>query len=192
MVRWLLLAVSLALPGSATARLVHDPYLAPPLRRALPSGLDYLESGLYWLQDWTGAGNPRDPASVMALFEDQAARWFDFGAITLRVAGPGYLARDILRRSHLQNRVRDRLFEALALRMGWMDDRMPRFRPLPPTMAGPNHVIMGGVFLHYAGPRLRLEFHFYLSERGWRIFDVTSNGVSLLVPLREAYRRGEL
>ncbi len=191
-VRGLLLVLCLALSWGVRAELVYDPVTSIYPRRALPTGLDYLESGLYWMQDWTGAENARDPASVVALFEDQMGRMFDLGAMAFYVGGPDYLARNILQRSHFQNRVRDRLFEEMALRMGWFSDRMPRFWPQLPYPAGPNHMVMGGLFMHYGGPHLRLEFHFYFSERGWRIFDVTSNGVSLLRPVRQAYRQGRL
>ncbi len=49
-----------------------------PLRRDLPNAIDLMESGLYWLQDLSGVDRPRDPASIIALMEDQAARFFDF------------------------------------------------------------------------------------------------------------------
>ncbi len=32
-----------------------------------------------------------------------------------------------------------------------------------------------------------LDFHFYLSSRGWRIYDVTSNGMSAVDGLRKSY-----
>ena len=59
----------------AAAAWVVDPGRVP-VRRTLPNAVDMMESGLYWLQDMTGVGDPRDPASVVSLMEDQAARFF--------------------------------------------------------------------------------------------------------------------
>ena len=133
-----------------------------------------------------------DPATLIALLEDQFARHFDLGYMAYRVAGPRYAVQDLLERSHFQNRVRDRLFTLIARRMGWTGSRMPRFAPLIPYRSGPNEITVGGRFHHYAGPRVRLEFRLYLSERGWRVFDVRSNGRSLVLQLRWEFRRGDL
>ena len=181
------LVLLLSFGQAASAGLVYDPAGYPHLRRSLPSGLDWFESGLYWLQDWTGAENPRDPASIIKLMEDQAARYFDLGYIAYRVGGPRYAAMDILKRTHFQNRVQDRLFSAMARRMGMTGDRMPRFTPLVPRRNGLTGWVAGGVFHHYAGPTIWLKFHFAYSDRGWRIVDVTSNGRSLVEGLRQVY-----
>jgi ABC-type transporter MlaC component len=182
---WLLLCSLLLLPLPATA-FINDPG-SVPLRRSLPNGLDLLESGLYWLQDMSGVDNPRDPASIIALMEDQAARFFDFAYMSYLVAGPHYTQLNALQRSHFQNRVRDQLFTALARRMGMFNVRMPGFRPLRPWRTGPYSWSAGADIHHPGGPSVRLVFHFYLSSRGWRIYDVTSNGVSAIATLRQRH-----
>jgi ABC-type transporter MlaC component len=158
-----------------------------PVRPTLPTGVDLMESALYWMQDITGADDPRDPASVISLMENQAARFFDFAYIAYLVAGPQYARMDVLERSHFQNRVRDQVFSMLARRMGLYDVRMPRFRPLPPVRTGIGTWQAGGVFYHLQGPSVRLTFEFYLTPRGWRIYDVSSNGMSAVAALRERY-----
>jgi len=155
-----------------------------PLRRDLPNGIDMLESGLYWLQDLSGVTSPRDPASVVGLMEDQAARFFDLAYMSYLVAGPEYTRLNALQRSHFQNRLRDRLFEGLAKQMGLFEVRLPRVQPLLPRQTGPFTGIAGGTFYHAGGPHIRLVFCFYLSTNGWRIYDVTSNGVSAVKQLR--------
>lgn len=160
-----------------------------PLRPDLPSGLDLMESGLYWLQDMTGAGNPRDPASVVALWEEQAGRLFDLAYMAWKVAGPDYARLNVLERAHFQNRLRDEMFSRLARQMGLLDVRMPYFRPLPPVRTSAWSWTLGGVVWHRGGPWVRLGFHFYLTPRGWRIYDVTANGVSFTDQLRrEGFR----
>ena len=158
-----------------------------PLRRDLPNALDMMESGLYWLQDLSGVDHPRDPASIIALMEDQAARFFDFAYIAYLVAGPDYTRRNALERAHFQNRIRDQLFADLARKMGMYDVRMPSFAPLVPRQVSSYTWTMGGEFYHRGGPYIRLVFYFYLSPQGWRIYDVRSNGASAVDGLRRAY-----
>jgi ABC-type transporter MlaC component len=158
-----------------------------PLRRSLPNGIDLMESGLYWMQDMTSADDLRDPASIVGLMEDQAARFFDFAYMAYLIGGPGYTRLDVLERSHFQNRVRDRLFKALAHKVGMYNRRMPRFRPLLPVATSSYTWQAGGVFYHPGGPVLSVYFHFYLTPRGWRIYDVSSNGVSAVNDLRKRF-----
>jgi len=178
--------VTLLLTPPPASAWVVDPGRVP-VRRTLPNAVDMMESGLYWLQDMTGVGDPRDPASIVSLMEEQAARYFDFSYIAYLVAGPEYARLDVLERSHFQNRVRDRLFSWLAHQMGMYDVRMPMFRPLVPVRTSLETWRAGGVFYHPDGPAIRLTFNFYLTPRGWRIYDVDSNGVSVVAELRRRY-----
>ena len=180
-----ILAGVLLTPLAASAWVV-DPGRVP-VRRTLPNAVDMMESGLYWLQDMTGVGDPRDPASMISLMEDQAARFFDFSYIAYLVAGPEYAQLDVLERSHFQNRIRDRLFTWLARQTGMYDVRLPSFRPLRPVRTGIETWQAGGVFYHPNGPAIRLTFNFYLTPQGWRIYDVDSNGVSVVAELRKRY-----
>jgi len=158
-----------------------------PMRKSLPNGIDLMESGLYWLQDMTSAYSPRDPASIVGLMEDQAARFFDFAYMAYLIAGPEYTRLDVLQRSHLQNRVRDHLFQVLAHKIGLYDARLPHFQPLVPVPTSKNTWKAGGVIYHRGGPVVRLYFHFYRTPYGWRIYDVSSNGVSAVADLRKQF-----
>lgn len=158
-----------------------------PLRQNLPNGIDMLESGLYWLQDFSAVEDARDPASLVSLMEDQLARFFDLSYMSYLAAGPAYTRLDILERSHFQNRLRDQLFAMLAKRVGLYGNRLPRLRPLMPVRNGRYGWAIGGLIMYPGEPSIRLLFQFYLSPRGWRIYDVTSNGYSLLSELRRRY-----
>ena len=179
-----LLGVLLVTPP-ASAYFTEPGYV--PLRRNLPSAIDLMESSLYWMQDMAGVDDPRDPAAIIALMEDQAARFFDFSYMAYLIAGPEYTRMNVLDRSHFQNRIRDRVFSMLAKRMGMLDVRMPAFRAVIPRRTGTYTAVAGGEFYHRGGPRIRLLFYFYYSSKGWRIYDVTSNGVSAIAELRRVY-----
>ena len=180
----LLLGILLVAPP-ASAYVSEPGYV--PLRRTLPSAIDLMETSLYWMQDMAGVDDPRDPAAIIALMEDQAARFFDFAYMSYLVAGPEYTRLNALQRSHFQNRLRDKLFTKLARRMGMFNSRIPRIRPMIPRPTGPYSWVAGGTFYHPAGPNIRLVFYFYLSSNGWRIYDVSSNGVSVVGDLRKTH-----
>ena len=182
----LLLLLSAALSAPPVSAYFAEPGYIPP-RSSLPSAIDLMESSLYWMQDMAGVDDPRDPAAIIALMEDQAARFFDFSYMAYLVAGPEYARMNVLDRSHFQNRVRDSLFAMLARQMGMLDVRMPAFRPLVPRRHGLYTVAAGGEFYHRGGPHIRLLFYFYRSAKGWRIYDVTSNGVSAVKQLRRQF-----
>ncbi len=173
----------LAYSPSVTSYTLYSPDHVP-IRQSLPSGIDMMEYGLYWLQDMTSVYEPRDPSTVIRLMEEQAARYFDFAYMAYLVGGAEYVELDVLERSHFQNRVRDRVFELLAKETGMYDVRMPRFRPLFPVATSRYSWVAGGDFFHQGGAVTRLFFHFYLTPRGWRIYDVSSNGVSVVDVLR--------
>ena len=187
--RVLLLTGTLIAPGlvSVNAAAWGTSPAGVPMRQDLPNGIDLLESSLYWLQDMSGVDNPRDPAAIVSLMEDQAARFFDFSYMAYLVAGPSYTRLNVLERSHFQNRIRDRLFSGLAYKMGMQSPRLPRFRPVMPVQASLWSWTAGGEFYHRGGPNIRLIFHFYMTPRGWRIYDVTSNGMSAVAGLRRSY-----
>ena len=187
--RVLLLTGTLIVPGLVpvnAAAWVTNP-AGVPMRQNLPNGIDLLESSLYWLQDMSGVDDPRDPAAIISLMEDQAARFFDFSYMAYLVAGPSYTRLNVLERSHFQNRIRDRLFSGLAYKMGMQSPRLPRFRPVMPVQTSLWSWTAGGEFYHRGGPNIRLIFHFYMTPRGWRIYDVTSNGMSAVAGLRRSY-----
>ncbi len=182
----LLLFLGTLLPLASVSAYLNEPGYVP-LRRHLPSAIDLMESSLYWMQDMAGVDDPRDPAAIIALMENQAARFFDFSYMAYLVAGPEYTRLNVLDRSHFQNRIRDRVFSMLAKRMGMLDVRMPAFRAAIPRRTGTYTAVAGGEFYHRGGPHIRLLFHFYYSSKGWRIYDVTSNGVSAIAELRRLY-----
>ena len=187
--RVLLLTGALIVPGLVSvnaAAWVTSP-AGVPMRQDLPNGIDVLESSRDWVQDMSGVDDPRDPAAIISLMEDQAARFFDFSYMAYLVAGPSYTRLNVLERSHFQNRIRDRLFSGLAYKMGMQSSRLPRFRPVMPVQTSLWSWTAGGEFYHRGGPNIRLIFHFYMTPRGWRIYDVTSNGMSAVAGLRRSY-----
>lgn len=152
--------------------------------RALPSSLDLMEAGLYWLQDMTRPAEARDPATLVSAAQELAARQFDFAELAWYTAGWNYLRLDLLERSHFQNRLRDRLFAALARSMGMYDPLPPDMRVLPPVQSGIDRITITVIVVPRLRPAHRLDFHLRYTTRGWRIVDVSDNGRTFSSHLR--------
>lgn len=176
--RRVLLCGLLALPVAAVQALPYANY------RALPNSLEMFEAGLYWMRDWFGPENADDPATVLTLMEEQAARHFDFGFMAARIAGPDYWSRDMLYRSHYQRDLRDWLFLRLAEAGGMLDRRPVRYRPIVPMRFGASEYLSGVDILRYGRGRTRLLFHIAWTGRGWRIIDVSLDGQRVTEYLR--------
>lgn len=160
--------------------------------RSRPNALDLMEYGLYWLRDWTGEANLTDPASLISLMEEETARWFDFGVMARRVADPWYSHQDVLTRAHFQHRLRDALFAELARQFGFYDPRPPRIFPLPRRYLPTGELVIGfRIWRPLRGPA-DIFFHFYRLPQGWRVVDVSRNGVRATDVFRAHFYAGEL
>lgn len=182
---YFILLVLFTAPVRAT--LAHDYYSPYNSYRSLPNAIDIMETGLYWLQAWSGPENIADPASLVSLMEQQIAHHFDFGHIAQQTAGAWYINMNIMDRAHFQNRIRDYLFSELAHMFGLYDNHPPSFRPLPPVRTGLTSMMIGGEILRANGIVTRIYFHLYRAPRGWRIYDVSSNGMLITTRLREEF-----
>lgn len=152
--------------------------------RYRPNALDLMETGLYWLQEYTGYYDPRDPASVVSLMEDQIGQFFDLTAMAQRVGGPWYASQNLLERSHFQNRLRDQLFDVLAREFGWLDIRPPRVWMRGFVQVGYNAYIARFLVRRPAPYSVRqIEFHIRYTPLGWRIQDVLIAGVPVTAML---------
>lgn len=150
-----------------------------------PNALDLMETGLYWLQEYTGYYDPRDPASAVSLMEDQIGQFFDLTVMAHRVGGPWYRSLNLLERSHFQNRLRDQLFEILAREFGWLDVRPPRVWMRGFVRSGHNAYVTWFLVRRPGPQSLRqVKFHIHYTPVGWRIHEVVIAGVPVTAMLR--------
>lgn len=179
--RFLLLILLLGLSLSASA---YSP--SQTLRsRYLPTPLDLFETGLYWLNDLASPGAEGDPASVLLAMQDVASRQFDLAEMAWRIGGVRYMQMDILQRSHFQNRLRDRLFEDLAFITGLYDPLPPRMLMIPPRLVGVDMAAIGVLVVPRHRPGHRLLFYLRYGTRGWRIVDMSDNGMLFTDRMRQ-------
>lgn len=185
--RWLLLPLLLGIPLTAAA---YNPSLSYR-SQYLPTPIDLFETGLYWLNDLASPHAEGDPASVLLAMQDVAGRQFDLSAMAWRIGGLRYMQLDVLQRSHFQSRLRDRLFEELAHITGLYDPLPPRMQVMPPRVSGVDTLSFGVWLVPRYRPAHLLLFYLRYGTRGWRIVDVSDNGLLFTDIMRERYVTGE-
>ena len=128
------------------------------------------------------------PAAVRAFLDQEIAPSFDFAYMARWAAGRYYQRMNDSQRATFTARLSDLFLDALARNLG------TRLRPLPPidiytARAGrwPNEVSVTTQIRPAAALPIRLEFRFYRSPRGWRVFDVSANGASAVTFYRRYF-----
>lgn len=155
--------------------------------RYLPTPLDLFETGLYWLNDLVSPGAEGDPATVLLAMQDTASRQFDLAEMAWRIGGMRYMKMDVLQRSHFQSRLRDRLFTDLAHVFGFYDPIPPRLMMLPPRRIALDMVTAGVLVIPRHRPAHSLLFYFRYGSQGWRVVDVSDNGILFTERMRESW-----
>lgn len=149
-----------------------DPYYVASPDQLIRQGLDRMTGFLM--------GFPQaSPAQLREFLELQIAPYFDFAYMARWAAGPLHHRLGPDHRAALTARLKTLFLDALTRNLGTLE------RPLPPVDVFParpgRSMTEASVFarvLPEGRPPLRLEFRFYWSGAGWRVYDVTANGAS--------------
>ena len=87
----------------------------------------------------------------------------------------------------LARSVKQMLLSTLAKRLTSYENQDVRF--YPPRRAGENEVKVRVAILQAGGYPANLDFRFYRSASGWKVFDVAANGSSALTYYRQHFSR---
>ncbi len=136
-----------------------------------------LRSGIEMLTGYLDHKTNRNPAQLMRYLEEEIAPYFDFERMAYWTAGPlnRHLSPD--QRIRLREMLKARFLNAMAEQLAqYRYGRIQYLRPRGNVRRG--DVTLGvRVFSRYQ-PAVQIDFRFYQSEAGWRVYDVIANGVS--------------
>ncbi|MGI9332077.1 MAG: MlaC/ttg2D family ABC transporter substrate-binding protein [Gammaproteobacteria bacterium] len=152
-----------------------------PPHRIVRQGVDRLVGFLI------GASDDR-PDALQVFLDQTIAPHFDFAYMSRWAAGPLYRRLDNGQRTALESKLEISFMGALARNLGSFTRPIPRidvFRTRPGQRRGEARVPVRVVT--DAGQIMRLEFRFYWSTSGWKIYDVTANGASAVAFYREYF-----
>jgi phospholipid transport system substrate-binding protein len=165
----------------------HGIYSAPP--RVNPGGqaVATLREGMHELLDFLGQKEKPNKLQLAAFLDSSIAPYFDFDYMAKWVAGRRYAAMTTEQRKALAASLESRFLGSLATNLAkYRGQQVRYFRP----RRGASGTVSVTVGIRSPGSYpSRLEFRMYRSDKGWKIYDVVSNGRSAVAFYRQEARR---
>ena len=128
-----------------------------------------------------------NPTAIAGFVEHEIAPYFDFAYMTQWAAGSAFRNMNEGQRSVLERKVKEMLLSTLINKLGSYENQDVRF--FRPRRVGENEVKVRVGILQAGGYPASIDFRFYRSESGWKVFDVSANGTSALSYYRQHFAR---
>jgi len=127
------------------------------------------------------------PQTIARFLEREIAPYFDFDYMAVWAAGPMGRYMNGRERAELARSIKRMLLGTLAERLASYENQEVRFFPARRT--GGNEATVRVGILQAGGYPANIDFRFYPSHDGWKVFDVSANGNSALVYYRQYFNR---
>jgi len=168
-----------AMPGEG-AYAGEQYYVASP-DQLIRQGVDRLVGFL------VGSGDAT-PEAIREFVELEIAPVFDFRYMARWSAGPLYHRLTPEQRAAMTAKLRAMFLDALARNLGSLDRPLPRVDVFPARPGRSVHeASVHARVLPEQRPPVRLEFRFYWSNDGWKVYDAVANGASAVAYYRSYF-----
>ncbi|MES9991720.1 MAG: ABC transporter substrate-binding protein [Candidatus Thiodiazotropha sp.] len=189
MSRILITLTSICLFAASTLQAAPG-YNYPPSQLQVPTyqeaGPDtLLREGMTKLLRYLRTNENPQPQQISAFLDSEVAPYFDFAYMATWAAGPMGRQMNGRQRIELAQTIKEMLLGTLAKRLASYDNQDVRF--FRPRRIGDNEVKMRVGILRAGGYPAAIDFRFYRSETGWKVFDVSANGSSALAYYRQHF-----
>ncbi len=185
------LAVATAFLALGVSAAVAMPYTVPRQQMTQTQQqvgpAQVLRQGVGKLIAFMGQPNRPEAAQIQAFLDSEIAPYFDFNYMARWVAGPKHRSMNAAQREEMKSQLEAMFLGTLAKRLGGFDNQ--KVRVLRPRRGQGNEVTVGVGILKPGGYPAKMDFRFYRSEDGWKVFDVAANGSSALVYYRQQFNR---
>ncbi|MGV6826103.1 MAG: MlaC/ttg2D family ABC transporter substrate-binding protein [bacterium] len=133
--------------------------------------------------------SPRpDRARIMAYLDAEIAPFFDFEYMGKSAAGQAYQHLNKVQRAKLTKQIKENFLTTMARRLASYNNQKVRY--LAHRVSADQRTAVAGVAIMSPGNYpARLDFRFYKSNQGWKVFDVMANGQSTIVYYRRQFRQ---
>ena len=162
----------------------HAAYPPVQTEADVPSVL--LREGINKLTGFIKSGNAANQAQAMAFLKSEIAPYFDFAYMTRWSAGPAWRTMGPDQRLRMQEQLTEAFMVTLTQKLTRYTSQPIRY--ITPRGQGRNEVRVSALIMQPTGHPTRLDFRFYRSATGWKIFDVTAAGTSAVVYYRRQFR----
>lgn len=178
----LVTALTLGTPHTTVAT-EDSGFPPPPLR---PDEL--LREGIDRLTDFLSTSDNLNPNTIHSFLNKEIAPYFDFAYMARWAAGSLHRRLSETQRQAMVEHLRTTFLSALARNLGSFAEPPPHIDISAPVRGrSENEIAVYAKVKWTQGFTIRLEFRFYSSPNGWKIFDVAANGASAVGYYRRYY-----
>jgi phospholipid transport system substrate-binding protein len=146
-----------------------------------------VKSGISKLTAFIQSGGAQDRVQAMTFLEAEVAPYFDFAYMTRWAAGPAWRNMSPEQRANMQAQLTSAFMKTLVQKLTTYTNQPIRY--FTPRGQGSNDVSVSAWIMQPNGIPTKLDFRFYKSRNGWKIFDVKAAGNSAVVHYRNQFKR---
>ena len=180
------LLFSFALPHAVTA----TPYFPNTYQSTVADVSEpgtIVRTGVEKLTRFIRSGQGQDKVKARAFLEAEVEPYFDFEYMTRWAAGPAWRNMSPGQRARMQSQLTNAFMTTLVQKLTSYSNQPIRY--FTPRGQGSNDIRVSAWIMQPNGIPTKLDFRFYRSEDGWKIFDVKAAGNSAVVYYRKMFRK---
>jgi phospholipid transport system substrate-binding protein len=152
-----------------------------------PGPAAILKRGLARLVAFADQDNRPSKKQIAMFLNQEIAPYFDFSYMARWVGGKEWRRMTPARKAELEQRLQRDFLGTLAQRLTSYGGQ--QVRVLRPRARKGNEVDVAVAVQNPGGYPARLNFRFYRSNEGWKVFDVSANGNSAVAYYRQNFKR---
>jgi len=145
-----------------------------------------LKTGISTLTAFLKSGGAQDRERAMAFLKAEIAPFFDFAYMTRWAAGPAWRRMGPEQKAMMQEQLTSSFMTTLVQNLATYSNQPIRY--FTPRGQSSNDVNVRAWIMQPMGHPTKLEFRFYKSKDGWKIFDVKAAGNSAVVYYKKQFR----
>lgn len=122
---------------------------------------------------------------LTAYIDAEVAPWFDFDYMASWAAGRRFQYMNETQQDELASRIKVSFLDKMVQKLAGYSSQRAVFMPALPD--GPGQMTLPVAIENSGGYPSHLEFHMRQSGKGWKVIDVSANGMSALLHYRQTF-----
>jgi phospholipid transport system substrate-binding protein len=123
--------------------------------------------------------------ALTSFIDTEIAPWFDFDFMAASAAGRRFQYMNDAQQDEVAARIKHNFLDRMVQKLAQYSSQRAAFLPARPD--GPGQMTLPVAIENQGGYPSQLEFHMRLTENGWRVVDVSANGMSALLHYRQNF-----
>ena len=148
-----------------------------------------LRMGIQDLQTFLGSNQSGNKEALIGLVRARIAPQFDVKALAEWSGGYWYQQMNPEQRKAFTTKLANSFFSSLAEIIAGYAGNQPEVRFMPPRRINENEVDVNARVFPANNYPIDVRFSFHKSPRGWKIFDVSTNGISAVSYYRKMFNQ---